>query len=174
MCKICKLLILVCVAAIVLGFFLPWAQVESKQVGSIVKMLTGKRQQTVDSISGFDIPMMANSEESRLARSVIKIFNPSIENADKKTFLVYVIPLLALIILGLAFYFGKNKWVYLGFGIIGLLIFFVALYKIKTTDLDKLILQIKIGIGMWMILWGYLLIGVLGITRFISLLKKTK
>jgi hypothetical protein len=173
MAKIHKILVLVCVSAIVLGFFLPWAQVESKQVGAITKALTGKRQESVDAISGFKIPIMANSDESRLAMSVIKIFNPGVENADKKSFLVWLIPILGLVILGLTFSLETNRWVNLAIAILGIAIFAVALYKIKTTDLDKLILQIKIGIGLWMILWGYLISGIAGAARFVLLLKKS-
>ena len=62
--KLCKSMIAVCVVAIILGFFLPWARVQSKQVGAITKMLTGKRQGSIDAVSGFRIPLMANSERA--------------------------------------------------------------------------------------------------------------
>ena len=51
--KTYKVIMLILVAIIVLGFFLPWVNVESKQVGAITKILTGKRQATVEAISGF-------------------------------------------------------------------------------------------------------------------------
>ena len=41
------------VAVIVIAFFLPWVTVESGQVGAISKLLTGKKQSTIDRISGF-------------------------------------------------------------------------------------------------------------------------
>ena len=66
--NITKLVAIVIACIIVLGFFLPWARVESKQVGAITKILTGKRQEGIDAISGFKIPVMANREFKTLKR----------------------------------------------------------------------------------------------------------
>jgi len=57
-----KSLILILAAVIVVGFFLPWVSVESQQVGTFTKLLTGKRQVSVDLISGVEIPILANSD----------------------------------------------------------------------------------------------------------------
>jgi hypothetical protein len=152
---------------IIVSFFLPWINVESGQVGAFSKILTGKSQATIDSISGFRIPILANSADARLMISIIKIINPNITDADKKSFLVWAIPVLAAVIFLLSLYFGKNRFLNLAFGLIGCAIFFVALYKIKTTDLDKLVLNVKIATGLWLILYSYLAIGVLGFIAFV-------
>jgi len=170
--KIFKVLVFIFVGMIILGFFLPWVNVGSKQVGYISKILTGKQQQTIDSISGFKIPILANSTESRLLISVVKIFNPEIDNVEKKSFLVWLIPISGLAILALSLFLGNNKWVNLSLGIIGTLIFFGVVYKLKTTDLDKIVLQVKISTGLWFILWAYLGVGLISIAKFIKLLKK--
>jgi len=81
-----KKVLLVLVVVIVISFFLPWVSIESKAVGSVTKLLTGKKQATINSISGFKVPILANSEESRFMITIIKIFQPDIENADKKKF----------------------------------------------------------------------------------------
>lgn len=166
-----KPLVFFLAALIVLGFFLPWVSAESKQAGAVTKLLTGKRQQGIANISGLQIPLMANSEESRLIISIVKIFNPGAEGIDKKSYLVLVIPFLAIIFALLIHYFEENKWVNLAIGIIGVLIFAITVIKIKTTDLEKLVLQIKIGLGMWIILWSYLVMGILGIIQFVGLSK---
>ncbi|MCF7908863.1 MAG: hypothetical protein K9L86_08355 [Candidatus Omnitrophica bacterium] len=166
-----KSLVFLAVVIIVLGFFLPWVHVESKQVGAISKLLTGKAQSNIAAISGFQIPVMANGADSRLVISIIQIFNPGIKNTDKKSFAVWAAPVLAVIIFLLVLFFGKNRWLYLTFGIVGLAIFFVGVYKIKTTDLDKLVLQVRIGLGLWMILLGYCLLGASGVYNFFGLLK---
>ena len=156
----------VLVLVIVLSFFLPWVQVESKAVGTVSKILTGERQTLISSISGFRVPILANSPDARLMTSVIKIFNPDIKDADKKSYLIWSVPFLAVIMFVVGYIFGKNRWVNLVFGIIGTAIFLVAFYKIKTTDLDKLVLNVSIGSGLWLSLWAYLGIGILGFVIF--------
>ena len=166
MANIYKVLMFIFAAIIIVSFFLPWVSVESKQVGAFSKLLTGKSQGTIDSISGFRIPIVANSGDSRLMLSIIRIFNPNVKDADKKSFAVWGIPILALLIFLASVYFGKNRFINLAFGLIGCAVFFVALFKIKTTDLDKLVLNVNIAPGMWLILYSYLAIGILGFLSF--------
>lgn len=166
-----KNVMLVLVIVICVSFFLPWITVESEAIGGVSKILTGKKQATLDSISGFKVPILANSDESRFMISVIKIFNPGITNADKKSWLIWGVPLLAVAMYFLANAFKGNKWIKLGIGIIGIAIFVVSVFKISTTDLDKLVLKVNIGIGLWLIFVSYLGIGVLQILEFIKLKK---
>jgi len=159
--------ILICV-----GFFLPWVKVESKQIGSLTKLIVGKEQKNMAAISGFQVPIMANSSESRLILTIAKIFKPGVKDVDKKSFLVYGVPVLGIMIFLLSVFFRQNKWINMALGILGLLIFSVAVFKIKTTDLEKAILQVRIGFGMWLILYSYLGLGALGLGRFVEILKK--
>ncbi|MFH0838611.1 MAG: hypothetical protein V1893_00290 [Candidatus Omnitrophota bacterium] len=162
-----KIILLCLTVVIIISFFLPWVYVESQQIGALTKALTGKRQATIDSISGFDIPVIANGPDARLMLSIIKIFNPDIKDADKKSFLVWGIPILAIAIFLLGNFYGKNKWTNLSFGLLGSAIFLVAAYKIKTTDLNKMVLNVKIAMGLWSILWAYLGMGIVGLVSFI-------
>jgi len=172
--EIRKTIMAVLVLIIVVSFFLPWVSVESQAVGEVTKLLTGKKQAAIDSISGFKVPVLANSEESRFMISVIKIFQPDIKDADKKSFLIWGVPLLAVIMLGLTNALKDNKWVRLAIGIIGVAIFAFATFKIVTTDLNKVVLNVKIGYGLWLILIGYLGIGILQIIEFLQLKKSGK
>jgi len=144
MSKLYNIVILILAILIIIAFFMPWVSVKSEQVGMFAKILTGKNQDVVDNISAFQVPIMANSSDARLMISVIKIFNPDIKDIDKKSFLIWVIPILAVVIFIVSYFFGKNKWANLIVGIIGAAIFIVAAYKIKTTDLDKLVLKVEI------------------------------
>ena len=159
---------------IFVAFFLPWVSVESPMVGTISKALTGKRQASIDAISGFDIPAMANSADARLMISIIQIFNPGIKDADKKSYLIWLVPILGVAIFLVFLFLGRNRWVDLAIGLIGIAIFAVAVYKIKTTDLDKLVLNVKISNGLWMLLWGYLGMGLAGAANFATSLLKEK
>ena len=166
-----KNLMLFLVIVIVVAFFLPWISVESAVVGKVSKILTGKTQATIGSVSGFKVPILANSEESRLMIAVIKIFQPDITNADKKSFLIWVIPLLAVVIFLAGNAFKTNQWIRLVFGVLGILIFVGVTYKIITTDLDKMIIKVNIEYGLWLIIFGYLGIGILQIGEFLKLRK---
>ena len=172
--EIRRTIMAVLVLIIVVSFFLPWVSVESEAVAGVTKLLTGKAQAKIDSISGFKVPILANSEESRFMISIIKIFQPDIKDADKKSFLIWSIPLLAIIMFGLTNALRNNKWVRLAIGVVGIAIFALATFKIVTTDLDKLILKINISHGLWLILVGYLGIGLLQVTEFFLLNKSAK
>ena len=112
--EIRRTIMAVLVLMIFVAFFLPWVSVESAAVGGVTKLLTGKEQAKTDSISGFKVPVLANSEESRFMISVIKIFQPDIKDADKKSFLIWSIPLLATVMFGLTNVLGNNKWIRFG------------------------------------------------------------
>jgi fatty acid desaturase len=173
MAKLSSAIAVALAIVIVISFFLPWAHVESQEVGMFSKILTGKSQAEIASISGFGIPAMANSQDSRLAISVIKIFNPGVKDADKKSYLIWFVPIFAVIAAALLILLGNNKWVSLALGVICALIFVVGIYKIATTDMNKLVLNIRIGTGLWLTLYGYLGMGLAGIASFIMLqLKK--
>ena len=167
-----KIIMLLLVVVIFISFFLPWIKVEAPAVGEISKILTGKRQVAISTISGFAVPVLANSSESRFMISVIKMFNPGVTNADKKSYLIWVVPGLAMLMFAIKLFLDKNKWINLIFGLIGCLIFFIAVYKINVTDLDKLILKASISSGLWITLWAYLGIGLLCLSNFVYLIRK--
>ena len=164
--KPCNTAILAFAVIICVSFFLPWVNVESQVIGSISKLISGKSQASLKTISGFQVPILANGPDAKLMITIIKIFNPAVKDADKKSWLIWGIPGLGVVLFGLALFLGKNKWVNLGMGILGVLIFAVVTYKIKTTNLDKVVLNIAIGPGLWAILWSYLGIGIVSLIRF--------
>jgi O-antigen/teichoic acid export membrane protein len=135
-------------------------------VGAVAKALTGKRQAEIASISGFAVPGLANGPDARLMISIIKIFNPGITDADKKSWLIWGVPIFAIAIFLLGLYLGENKWFNLAVAAIGILIFLFGVYKITTMDLNKLVLNAKIGIGVWLTLCGYLGLGVVAAICF--------
>lgn len=155
-------------AVIFVSFFLPWVQVESPMVGTVAKVLTGKRQAEIASISGFAVPQLANGPDARLMLSIIKIFNPGVTDADKKSWLIWGVPLFAIAIFLLGLFIADNRWFNLAVAVIGILIFLVGVYKINTTDLNKLVLNAKIGMGVWLTLYGYLGLGITAAVNFVK------
>ena len=173
--KITLLVIILLAIVIFVSFFMPWVSLESKVImGVLTKTLMVERQAKLMSISGYDVPVMANGEDAKLMISIIKLFNPNVTGADKKSYLIWGIPILALAIAVANLFLGKNKWFSLGVGIFGLAIFAVAVFKIKTTDLDKLVMSASIGSGLWITLWGYLGIGLCALANAVpAFLKKS-
>ena len=163
-----RLIIAVLAAVIFISFFLPWVHVESQMIGSMVKVLTGTRQAEIIGISGFAVPALANGPDARLMISIIKIFNPNVTDADKKSWLIWGVPIFAIAIFLLSLLIGDNRWFNLAVAVIGILIFLAGVYKIKTTDLNKLVLNAKIGMGVWLTLCGYLGLGVVGAVNFVK------
>lgn len=163
-------------AIIFIAFFLPWVGVHSAPISGITKMLTGSQQPAaIRAISLYQVPILANGPDARLMISIIKIFNPDVKDADKKSWAVWGVPILAIFMAVVLFTLREKpwkKWLYLLFGIIGCGIFTVGIFKIKTTDLDKLVLQIVIGPGAWITLWAYFGIGLACMHSFILSLKK--
>lgn len=174
MSKLYNMAMLALAVLVMIAFFIPWVAVKSEQVGIVSKVLTGKKQAVIDNISAFQVPILANGPDARLMLSVIKIFNPNVKDADKKSFLIWGIPFLAVIIFIVSYFFGNNKWVNIIIGVLGAFIFVVVSYKIKITNLNKLVLNIEMRPGLWLTLWSFLLMGILGFTRFASLFRKAK
>ena len=167
-----KNVMLILVVVICVSFFLPWVTVSGgDSIGKLTKMISGEEKNIKQSISGFAVPVMANSEESRMMITIIKIFQPNITDADKKSYLIWLIPLLAVAIFFTTKAMPSNKWLRLTFGLIGILIFAGATFKILTTDLDKVVLKVSIGYGLWLILLGYLGIGIIQMGEFLKLKK---
>lgn len=162
------LAVLICIS-----FFLPWVHVESQVVGGLARIFTGTRQPTLTTISGFDVPGLANGPDARMMISVIEIFNPGITDADRKSWFVWGSPLLAIAIALLSLITGRKKWFDLSLAIIGILIFIMGVYKIKAADLDKVVLNVKIGRGLWLTLYGYLGLGIVGALGFLKGLNKS-
>jgi hypothetical protein len=162
---------------IVISFFLPWVSVDAGIAGKLTEKLSKiveLKQQKIElySISGFKVPILANRKDSRLMITIIKIFEPNITNADKKSFLIWMIPILAIVMFLAGDIFKDNKWVFLGIGLLGVLIFLGATMKIMTTDLDKAVMKVNIGYGFWLVLIGYLGLGIMGAIEFLGLQKK--
>jgi hypothetical protein len=164
--KACNAVILFFAVIICISFFLPWVSVESRIAGGISKMISGQKQSSLKAISGFQVPILANGPDAKLMISIIKLFNPAVTDADKKSWLIWLIPGLAVALTLLVLFLAENKWVNLGIGILGVAIFAVATYQIKKADLDKFVLSVVISGGLWFILWSYLGIGLTSFFRF--------
>jgi len=151
------------------SFFQPWVHINSIAKGALSKILPGKDTSTLQSISGYDVPVLANRKDSKLIMTIAQIFSPNTKDVDKKSWLIWGVPIFAVLLVLLNLIFGANKWVALGTGIIAVAVFAVAVFKISTTELDKVVISVSIAKGLWNTLYGYLGIGILSLLNFIRL-----
>ncbi len=159
--------IFILVVAIIIAFFMPWFSVEQEELGSVARIVSGGGISFLK-ISGFKIPFFANGKNTKVILSIAKAFNPDIKDIEKKSWFVYIIPILAYLIYLTAKKLGKNRFINFIFALLGVSIFVIGSFKIKTVNLNKVLLDVKICKGVWVILAAYLGIGLLGLKRLTS------
>jgi hypothetical protein len=185
---------------IVISFFMPWANIAtsvakvSKEVtstaegklgktpfaGKFLKSLT-KVTDTVSemgdieirtAVSGYQVPKMVNEKTSKVALSLVQVFFKDAEGIDKKSYLVYLLPLFAIICSLLAVLGMKNKIYIIVMAVIGGAISIGGLYNLLTMDVSNMIVEISIAKGLWCTMYAYLAISLAGIA-WLVLDKKT-
>jgi hypothetical protein len=164
--RTCNIAVLVFAAVICASFFLPWVSVNSRVAGGVTRLFRGRTDSSLKKISGAQVPVLANGPDAKLMIGIIKLFNPAVTDADKKSWLIWAIPGLSVLLALLACFLGDHKWVNLGMGLLGAAIFSVAASKLLTTNLDKFFMNVVIMPGLWLVLWSYLGIGLVSLFRF--------
>ena len=183
--------VIVCAIIIIASFFMPWARATvsaTKVAKNVADSASGKLQntsfggkfvqglnQTTNSIgnigdikvkttvSGYDIPTMINNKSSHVAIQLAQILFKDARDLDKKSMLVYLLPLFAIVCIALAIIGLRYKVSVMAAAIIGGAIGIGGLYKLMSTDLSNLPVQITIENGLWQTMYGYLLICILSI-----------
>jgi len=164
--------VFICAALIFVAFFLPWASVDSSVKGFVSKAFKS-HDASLMKISGYQVPILANRPDSHLMITIIKLFNPGITDADKKSWLIWAVPLFAVLLAVAYIFFKENKWFNLGVGLLGFIIFAGGAFEILTTDLNKLVMKVTIVEGVWLTLAGYFGIGLVCCFKFIQQLRST-
>ncbi|MDP8234095.1 MAG: hypothetical protein P9M06_04775 [Candidatus Saelkia tenebricola] len=172
--RLYKFTMFIFTVSVIISFFLPWISVNTQPVGKVTTALITKDDASFTKISGFRIPILASSEDVRLIVSIARIFNPSIQDVEKKVWFLWFVPVLAWFIFLLSGRFYKSRFINLAYTIIGCGIFLISFYEIQTADLENIILKIKIESGFWFTIWAYLGIGILGLLRFETLSSKKR
>lgn len=183
--------VVVCSIVIVASFFQPWARAAvnvTKVATGLASSATGTLKNTpfagkfikgLDTatavigglgdvevktqVSGYDIPTLINKKSSTIALSLAQIMFKDAEGLDKKSMLVYLLPLFALVCAGLAVLGLKNKLFIIGMGIMSGAISIGGLYNLLTINLKDLPIEVVIANGLWQTMYAYLLIFVLSV-----------
>ena len=187
--------IIVCAIIIIASFFMPWARATvsaTKVANNMVNSASGKLQNTSfggkflqglnqatnaignlgdievkTTVSGYDIPTMTSKKSSHVAIQLAQLLFKDAKDLDKKSMLVYLLPLFARVCIALAVIGLRYKASVIAAAIIGGLIGIGGLYELIATDLSKLPVQITIENGLWQTMYGYLLICILSVTWLI-------
>jgi hypothetical protein len=189
-------LIVACALIIIISFFMPWAKA-TVSATKVAKNLThsaasGKLQgspfagkfikgfdtatnavgnlgdiEVKTTVSGYDIPTMINKKSSHVALQLVQVLFKNAKDMDKKSMLVYLLPLFAIVCIILAIIGLRYKISVIAAAIIGGAIGIGGLYGLISTDLSSLPVQISIENGLWQTMYGYLLICILSIAWFV-------
>ena len=177
--------LVICAALVVIAaFFMPWANVQTSVTGiskgvlgevkdiplgdkisggiskaaSFIGAMGDVEIKTV--VTGSNIPSLVNSDTSKVALSLTEMLFKSVEGLDWKSYLVYLIPLFAIICGGLAV-LGMKKAIYIiPIIVIGAVIFYEGIYNIMTADLSSMVVKITIEKGMWLTLYAFLFMAI--------------
>ena len=114
-------------------------------------------------VSGYDIPDMINKKSSHVAIQLAQLLFKDAKDLDKKSMLVYLLPLFAIACIILAIIGLRYKVSVVAVALIGGVIVIGGLYKLIATDLSNLPVQISIENGLWQTMYGYLLICILSV-----------
>ncbi|MBL7068579.1 MAG: hypothetical protein ISS34_01800 [Candidatus Omnitrophica bacterium] len=182
------LVILIIIASVVVvrAFYMPWARIStsvvkiSEEVASVAedklfdipevkKAIKGLKKATdvinrlgdveiKTAVSGYDIPRMVNQKSSKTAISVAEMLFDETKDLDKKSYLVYLLPLSAVLCAALALAGLKFKPAAFPILVLSGGISITGLYKLKNTDLSTLSVSIVIEQGLWYTLYAFLFI----------------
>ncbi len=171
--KIWDIAVWLCGLAVAGAFFLPWVGVRADafrafevarqkgfgdMLGGLEQQLRAQTQglQTAAGIraSGFDIPRLVNTQDSRMALAWVGMFTSKTEGLEWKSYAVYAFPVLALLLALLHQLVARP--------VARMIIAFVAaaiaagtLYKLTHLPLDSWVTQTEIGWGMWITISSY-------------------
>ena len=196
-------LVAICALAIVHAFFMPWAKASAsatKVAKSLAKSATGGMLENTPfagkfireldkaankisdmgdiqiktAVSGYDIPTLINKKSSQIAIAIASVMFKDVKDLDKKSTLVYLLPLLALVCIGLAIAGLKNRITLIVMAVLSGALAVGGLYNLMTVNLSNLPIQISIEQGLWQTMYAYLIISVIGIVWIVLDLREAK
>lgn len=185
-------LIIICAISIVQAFFLPWAKASvsvtkvaktladsatggilenTPFAGKFVRVFNKTTEKIADlgdvevktAVSGYDIPTLVNKKSSQIAISIASVVFKDAKDLDKKSILVYLLPILALVCVALAVIGLKSVIAVIVMVILSGAIAIGGLYNLMTVNMSNFAVKISIEQGLWQTMYGYLLICALGI-----------
>ena len=163
-----------CVATAVFAFFLPWAQLDFN-MGSVEKDFTRTAKRALGKsfkmkkapkraqkgtpliptkVRGYQIPIMANRKNAKVAMQLVKMFTKKDDQIGLKSYAVYLLPGLA-VLCGCVLSGWRRSRVALGaISVLCAAVVAGGLWVLLTTDTRKEY-AIVVGAGIWLSLAAY-------------------
>ncbi len=114
-------------------------------------------------ISGFGVPILANSRKAKTIMELAESVTKKKEDVGLKSWAVYAVPGLAVFLGALLVRFSGQIIVSLLVAAAGVAIFGVGTWQLLTANLTSDIVCVKIGFGLWLSLSVYLCLGLLAV-----------
>ncbi len=194
-------LVIILSAVIVISFFMPWARVKISAVQVSKELVTSaetgplkdspfarkfikrlKKATTAMSnigdievkteVRGYDIPTMVNKQSSKAAVSLVHEFFKGAKDLNRKSMLVFILPLLGILCMALAIFGIRYKWAVIVMIIMAGIVSIGGLYNLYTLDLSNAAVQITIEKGLWHTFYAYLAIFIISIVWLVSYTRK--
>jgi len=179
-------LIAIAACVIIVSFFQPWAGVKTS-VTAVSKELTDKADgelkdtplagkfikkfsaitdqiaglgdiEIKTQVSGYNVPRMVNSDISKVALSLAEIMFKSTEGLGWKSYLVYVLPVSAVLCVFLVIVGAKKRIALIMALLVSGGISLVGLYNLHTMDLGTIAIKVSIASGLWNTMHAFLFI----------------
>lgn len=177
-------LVIICSIVVIVSFFQPWAKAAvsvTKVAGTLTetadttlkgspfaaKFIAGLDTATKaiggmgdievkTAVSGYDIPTMINKKSSRIAISLAQTMFKDAKDLDKKSLLVYLLPLSGLLCIVLTVIGLRSIVPVIVMAVLSGVISIAGLYNLMTANLSNNVMQISIEHGLWQTLYGFL------------------
>ena len=119
-------------------------------------------------VSGVQIPQLANQQNAKVATAVFELLTSQRQHIGAKSYLVYLLPGLALLCGLLLTFLGSLVAVALGATLLCAAVAAGGFWKLLTTNTTALFIAITIGPGLWLSLWGYVAIAAAGLLKSLA------
>ena len=119
-------------------------------------------------VSGVQIPQLANQQNAKVATAVFELLTNQRQHIGAKSYLVYLLPGLALLCGLLLTFLGSLVAVALGATLLCAAVAAGGFWKLLTTNTTTLFIAITIGPGLWLSLWGYVAIAAAGLLKSLA------
>ena len=95
--------------------------------------------------------------------SFFMFFYPGLVGGEKNNYLILGLAFLAPAVAAANYIMGKSKWFNLAIGLLCVLVSVLGAYELKSGGLDGIVAGKHMVAGLWIVLSGYLVIGLCGL-----------
>ena len=124
-------------------------------------------------ISGFRAPIIANSRLSKNVMELVESFSKKKENVGLKSWAVYALPGLAILLAALLARFPDDRRIAVFVAAAGLIVFAGGAARLITLDLTNDFVKVTIDYGLWLSLAAYLGLALTALKEMFDARKKS-